>query len=406
MHKGLAPTPDSPCYETSHCVYTKLFSFINDAAKAAKEVADVLVVSAFADVDALNDKVARAGSSAPDVDAWTAQVYRGSSFGNFFEGMGNATDKPVLLTEYGVDAYHDVCGAKLADDETPCFNIVGDNSGSHEDEEAQAAFAFNLTLEIYGAASDKPKCAGARTGWTNCTCIGGFLMSWVDEYWKGSKSQAGCSPTIRSPHFNAKKCDPKAHVTCGNWDTAVHDLCGYWLEAAPDHYVNEEWFGVTAPTQCESSVDGLRPRAAYYTMRELWSGLKPTDTSGPTFPACNELLEQRCVDLGDGGGRGVFGFWRTPVHAPLPCSGHGSCTSNFRECGPGGSEEIATPCCSCEFGFAGVGCEQLDARVYVAAAGAGVLLLLLLLMGTTSAASALCGTRGVSGDGLSDRLLS
>jgi hypothetical protein len=38
-----------------------------------------------------------------------AQVYRGNSFGDFFIGMSNATDKPVLLTEYGVDAYHDTC---------------------------------------------------------------------------------------------------------------------------------------------------------------------------------------------------------------------------------------------------------------------------------------------------------
>ena len=70
-------------------------------------MADVLVVSAFADVDALYDKIHRAGHLAPSVDAWTAQVYRGNSFGTFFLDMSNATDKPVLLTEYGVDAYHD-----------------------------------------------------------------------------------------------------------------------------------------------------------------------------------------------------------------------------------------------------------------------------------------------------------
>lgn len=35
--------------------------------------------------------------------------------------MGNNTDKPVLLTEYGVDAYHDICGNGT---HTPCFNVV------------------------------------------------------------------------------------------------------------------------------------------------------------------------------------------------------------------------------------------------------------------------------------------
>ena len=53
---------------------------------------------------------ARAADDAPALDAWTAQVYRGNTFGDFFDAMGNATGKPVLLTEYGVDAYHDVCG--------------------------------------------------------------------------------------------------------------------------------------------------------------------------------------------------------------------------------------------------------------------------------------------------------
>ena len=60
----------------------------------------------------LYDKVGRMGDYASDLDAWTAQVYRGSTFGDFFDAFGNNTDKPILLTEYGVDAYHDVCGAR------------------------------------------------------------------------------------------------------------------------------------------------------------------------------------------------------------------------------------------------------------------------------------------------------
>ena len=320
--------------------------------------------------------------------------------------MGNATGKPVLLTEYGVDAYHDVCGMKAETDETPCFNVEGDNSGSYEDEEAQAAFAFNLTLEIFNASSDKHDCKNAKAGWTNCTCVGGFLMSWVDEYWKGSKSQAKCSPTIDHPHFSEKKCDPKAHVTCGNWDTSVHDLCGYWLQAAPDHYVNEEWFGVTAPSLCRNSIDGLRPRATYWRMRELWGAAGPS-SSMPEFPECDALLTQRCIDLGDGGGKGVFGFFtEDTMNGPLPCSGRGRCTTDFRACGSGDSTESATPCCSCDYGFAGVGCSELDARVYFAAAVVAVLALLLLGMGMASVSSTICGRKPVNGDGLADRLLS
>ena len=37
VHTGTAPTPSSPCYASSACVYSRLFKFINDAAVAAKE---------------------------------------------------------------------------------------------------------------------------------------------------------------------------------------------------------------------------------------------------------------------------------------------------------------------------------------------------------------------------------
>lgn len=57
IHKGAVPLPGTKCYTTSYCVYKRLFSFIGDAAAAAKKEAEVLVVSAFADVDGLYEKV-------------------------------------------------------------------------------------------------------------------------------------------------------------------------------------------------------------------------------------------------------------------------------------------------------------------------------------------------------------
>ena len=48
IHKGTVPKPGSPCYISSYCVYSRLFAFLNDAAKAAHAVADVIVVFAFA----------------------------------------------------------------------------------------------------------------------------------------------------------------------------------------------------------------------------------------------------------------------------------------------------------------------------------------------------------------------
>lgn len=63
----------------------------------------------------------------------------------------------------------------------------------------------------------------------------------------------------------------------------------------------------------------------------------------------------------------------------LACSGHGRCTSSWQECGKGSTNFSATPCCSCDLGFAGDGCEQLDARLY-AGLGAGCILGLLMML--------------------------
>ena len=351
----------------------------------------MLVVSGMADVDALYDKVERLGHFAPSVDAWTAQVYRGSTFGDFFEAMSNSTDKPVLLTEYGVDAYHDVCGSNSAD---PCYNTDGDSSGSHEDQQAQAAFALNLTREIDQHASAQDGCEGAARGTTRCATIGGFLMSWVDEYWKGAKSQAECVPTYDAPKFSPATCTEKAHVTCGNWNASVHDLCGYQLDAAPDHYVNEEWFGITAPTMCAysgsspsqtnadgtrgSSLNSLRPRQIFWEMRQLWAGAGVDHALFAPCASCKALVEDACAAMG-----GLLRDGTKP-----PCSGRGRCATDWRECGPGGANYTATPCCMCDFGWAGPGCGELDARVFVVIGAVATLAALVLLRTLAAAARA------------------
>jgi len=402
VHKGTAPKKGSPCYDSSYCVYSRLFQLIDAAAAAAKEVADVLIVSAFADVDALYDKIDRAGDLAPHLDAWTAQVYRGKSFGDFFEAMGNATSKPVLLTEYGVDAYHDECGSSTED---PCYNTFGDDSNSWEDGAAQAEYGVALTKEILSESSAKAKCATAKKGSMDCVALGGFLMSWVDEFWKGAKSQAKCEPTYDDPSFSPKTCTEKAHVTCGNWDASFHDICGYQLDAAPDRYVNEEWFGITTPTHCDGQINALRPRQIFWDVRELWTGavgpaLKQDKATAALFGNCEALLTEKCVQLGNGGrGGGLFSWLSTtsPLAdsaGALACSGRGRCTSESQLCGPGDANSTATPCCSCDFGFAGDGCEQLDARLYVVLA-AGCMLALLMLLMLLSALGRLCSPRKV-----------
>ena len=110
---------------------------------------------------------------------------------------------------------------------------------------------------------------------------------------------------------------------------------------------------------------------------------------------CKTLLTEKCAALGDGGAQGgLFSLRRRePINGSLACSGHGKCTTDWRECGLGGSDDIATPCCSCDMGFAGPGCDELDARFYPMVGMAALLLLLLVLMMLGAAYSAVCKPR-------------
>lgn len=70
---------------------------------------------------------------------------------------------------------------------------------------------------------------------------------------------------------------------CRSASFSQHDLCGYWLGAAPDRYVNEEWFGLTSPALCDGSVNALSPREAYWQMRKLWT---EESDEHPLFHTC------------------------------------------------------------------------------------------------------------------------
>ena len=120
------------CVAPVNCVYTHLFSFINDAAHAAKNVSSRPITSGFADLDnfvstpyqnPLYDKIPLFEHLLPDMDVWAMQLYRGRSFGSYFENFNAESTKPLLVTEYGVDAYNDPCGWEENSEDPVCFNM-------------------------------------------------------------------------------------------------------------------------------------------------------------------------------------------------------------------------------------------------------------------------------------------
>lgn len=136
-----------------HAAY---FSLVNEMAKNAYQIEG----SAYHPVAALAlempGSIATVGNTAggaddasiPYVDIWGINHYPGKTFGNFFNNFVAKSSKPLLITEYGIDAL--------------------DNRTGTEYEATQAEWDVALWKEI--AAST--------------VSIGGSLMAYSDEWWK------------------------------------------------------------------------------------------------------------------------------------------------------------------------------------------------------------------------------
>ena len=146
----------------------------------------------------------------PDIDVWGINAYRGISFGDLFDAWRARSDKPMLVSEYGADAYN--------------ANLPG------YDPESQALAAAALTREILAlATAPATNDGGARV-------LGGTIFEWADEWWKDS---AG-SPNAQEVGGVAPGGGPY-----------------------PDQTFNEEWWGL---------VDIQRaPRPAYESLRGVFA---------------------------------------------------------------------------------------------------------------------------------------
>eukprot|EP00475_Leptophrys_vorax_P019891 TRINITY_DN2722_c0_g1_i1.p1 TRINITY_DN2722_c0_g1~~TRINITY_DN2722_c0_g1_i1.p1 ORF type:complete len:450 (-),score=92.78 TRINITY_DN2722_c0_g1_i1:29-1378(-) len=83
------------------------------------------------------------------VDVWSLQIYRGSSFFNLFSSYANSSSKPMVITEFGIDAY--------------------DSRVNAVNESMQAEVDMMLFSEILK---------------NNQTCSGGLIFEFMDEWWK------------------------------------------------------------------------------------------------------------------------------------------------------------------------------------------------------------------------------
>lgn len=156
---------------------------------------------------------------APDIDIFGTNTYRGISFTDLYERVKEEYGKPVLLTEFGSDAYN----AKT----------------DQEDQLAQAYYKRGNWQEIYENAAGLGKANNS---------IGGFTFQFSDGWWKYGQTE-----------------DLDVHNTEASWANAAYEFD--YVEG--ENNMNEEWFGIAAkgPTD-EDGLYSLYPRAAYYVLKE------------------------------------------------------------------------------------------------------------------------------------------
>jgi parallel beta-helix repeat protein len=197
-----------------------LFSLINEMAEQAhaEEGANYHPVTTSLSDSDLISTIATYDSSVASLDVWAANVYRGNTFGTLFNDYEAVSQKPLAILEYGIDAF--------------------DNDNGNEYEKIGTPYQADYTEALWKEIESNSD-----------TCIGGALMAYSDEWYKGEYST-----------------DPG----CPDNDSAYHSTCGYSASSDPDGYCNEEWWGIMRTKDSGDNPDVMEPRAVYYRMQSLW----------------------------------------------------------------------------------------------------------------------------------------
>lgn len=155
------------------------------------------------------DEVTQFDDTLNSIDFWSIQVYRSTTFGTFFEEYNIASSKPVVLTEYGYDAFDNITGKEYPDN---------------------AAFQAEVVEGMIGEMNNNRD-----------VCAGGCIFEYRDEWWKSKGS--------------------------------IHeqDSGGFPALGMPDKVLNEEWWGIYSAEDNGESLDKLVPRMLKYRLEKLWA---------------------------------------------------------------------------------------------------------------------------------------
>ena len=155
-----------------------------------------------------------------DVDILGINSYRGDSFDMLFKNVKEKYGKPVILTEFGADAYNAIT--------------------QQEAQEEQADILLNNWQELYLNADGM-----GQSG----NCIGGFTFQFSDGWWKYGQDK-----------------NLSVHDTSASWGNG-----GYKFDYVKgQNNMNEEWFGICAKGKPnKKGLYKLYPRKAYHVLRAV-----------------------------------------------------------------------------------------------------------------------------------------
>ena len=173
------------------------YSFVNDLAREIRKI-DPNHPIALGNGELIGLEFAK--EYCPDIDLIACIIYRGKTFGNLFKSLKTTFDRPILIAEFGADAY--------------------DAFLNKEDQNMQAFFLESQWRQIYQNLASNKEGAG--------NCLGGTIFEWTDEWWKHNESSLDTW---------------QAHDTESNWTNGNYY---FDIKAKNNKNMNEEWFGIVA----------------------------------------------------------------------------------------------------------------------------------------------------------------
>jgi len=172
----------------------------------------------------------------PSVDVWSANMYRGVTFGGAWREWTTRSSKPFFVAEYGADSYSSVLG--------------------REDQQTHADEVRLMAREVASAS--------AEGGGDGAAVLGGIYFAFADEWWKYS----GGAPDVH---------DERSSWTAGG---------GY-----ADLQMHEEWFGL---------VDVHRQKKlAFAAYAQASPPPPPPPPSSPPSPPAVPRPPLTCEDVAD-----------------------------------------------------------------------------------------------------------